>query len=179
MAFARLFASVSALVFLVSASCSGPSDRPQPALGSCVLPTNGSNGPSYCRDNQQNYELCITFSTTSTCAALGYDYCCREGSTVWQWSSQADAVRHDEIYGESCASNPVSCTGTSQPNGSGGSSTSSPECTSDSSCSSQHRCKSGKCVLVECTSDAHCGSCERCSSDACVYCGMGPYGCYC
>ena len=52
-------------------------------------------------------------------------------------------------------------------------------CTSDSQCGYSQACFAGVCETVECTLDSQCAYCYRCQNHTCVYCGEGPYGCYC
>jgi hypothetical protein len=53
------------------------------------------------------------------------------------------------------------------------------ECQYDSDCGGEDYCEYGTCRYGECSYDGDCGSCSRCSDHQCVYCGEGPYGCYC
>ncbi len=175
---AVLFLGAAALLVV---ACEGGEDFESEPRGACTLPTNGGEGPTYCKDDYVAATGCIIFSEGASCTTLGYDFCCLNEGREWKFSSRGAAEAHDEIYSQACASEPIECgdEDLSASSSSSGTPGQDKECTSNSSCGSRKKCKSGRCVSVECTSDSHCGGCARCSDNVCRSCGSGPYGCYC
>lgn len=73
-----------------------------------------------------------------------------------------------------CSTDTCDGEGSSTGSGDGG-------CTFNSDCDSDQICQYGSCVTPECQYNSDCdeSDCYRCSDYQCVYCGEGPYGCYC
>ena len=178
MNFRRQTLWVSALIVLsLGAACSTDS-APSVPEGSCILPTNRGEGPTYCRDDTSDGYLCMDFRSDVSCRSRGFDYCCwsSSGDVRFQFQSAEDVDDWESIYGEQCGVRQGAC-GSSSGTDAGPGTTD--ECRWDSDCRSREVCRSGICRRVECTSDSHCGNCERCSDNVCRDCGSGPFGCYC
>lgn len=176
--------------FLVSAAMACETDYEQNPQGACGVRLDyfdsEPDGPYNCHDDwfeTMCNEYDDVFHPHSTCAELGYNFCCETDILQYRFKTFSDAQWYDMLYNPrgtalNCADNPITCLEPqNDDNDNNGDNTD--ECSRDSQCGSREECRSGRCVRVECTTDSHCGSCERCSDNVCRDCGEGPYGCYC
>lgn len=140
------------IFILITIGC-GDDDEGSPLIkGTCAgSPTNEGNGPTYCREDvYYNEEYCPEFDENAGCSDFGYTFCCIEPSSpsrIWRFKSIDDAEWHDDIYHESCASNPVSCSSHSAANSGGSSGGESTPCS---------RCLDRCCDGCDCNCESYC-----------------------